>query len=113
MNLILNARDAMLPRGGVLTIKAQESEDAIEIEVADTGKGIEPENLRNIFEAFFTTKVSKNLLSERSGAGLGLAFCKKIIDAHEGRICVESRVGEGSIFKITLPKSHKSQPSNS
>jgi glucokinase len=39
------------------------------------------------------------------GAGLGLAFCKKIIYAHKGRICVESRVGEGSIFKITLPKS--------
>ena len=110
MNLILNARDAMLPRGGVLTIRAQENTDAVEIEVADTGKGIESENLRNIFEPFFTTKVGKNLLSERSGAGLGLAFCRKIIDAHKGRICVESRVGEGSIFKITLPKS---QPGNS
>ena len=105
MNLILNARDAMLPRGGVLTIRARESEDAIEIEVADTGEGIESENLRNIFEAFFTTKVGKNVPSERSGAGLGLAFCKKIIDAHNGRISVESTVGEGSTFKITLPKS--------
>jgi len=105
MNLILNARDAMLPRGGVMTIKARESEDAIEIEVADTGEGIEPENLRNIFEPFFTTRAGKNLPSERSGAGLGLAFCKKIIDAHNGRISVESTVGEGSVFKITLPKS--------
>ncbi len=105
MNLILNARDAMLPRGGVLTIKAQENTDVVEIEVADTGKGIESENLRNIFEPFFTTKAGKNLLSERSGAGLGLAFCKKIIEAHKGRISVESTVGEGSIFKITLPKS--------
>jgi signal transduction histidine kinase len=118
MNLILNARDAMLPapaspdarrgggpRGGVLTIKAQENTDAVEIEVADTGKGIESENLRNIFEPFFTTKAGKNLLSERSGAGLGLAFCKKIIEAHKGRISVESMVGKGSIFKITLPKS--------
>jgi signal transduction histidine kinase len=110
MNLILNARDAMLPRGGVLTIKARESEDATEIELADTGEGIEPENLRNIFEPFFTTRAGKNLPSERSGAGLGLAFCKKIIDAHKGRISVESTVGEGSIFKITLPKS---QPGNS
>jgi signal transduction histidine kinase len=105
MNLILNARDAMLPRGGVLTIKAEEKADTVQIEVADTGKGIEPENLRNIFEPFFTTKAGKNLLSERSGAGLGLAFCKKIIDAHKGRISVESTVGEGSTFKITLPKS--------
>ena len=106
MNLILNARDAMLPRGGVLTIKAQEKADAVQIEVADTGEGIESENLKNIFESFFTTKAGKNLLSERSGAGLGLAFCKKIIDAHGGCICVESKVGEGSTFKITLPKSH-------
>jgi len=110
MNLILNARDAMLPRGGVLTIRAQEDIDAVQIEVADTGEGIEPENLRNTFEPFFTTKVGRDSLSGRSGAGLGLAFCKKIIDAHGGRICIESRVGEGSIFKMTLPKS---QPGNS
>jgi signal transduction histidine kinase len=108
MNMVLNARDAMMPRGGVLTIKAQENADAVMIEVADTGKGIEPEILRNIFEPFFTTKVGKNQLSERSGAGLGLAFCKKIIDAHNGRISVESSVGEGSVFKMTLPKSQPS-----
>jgi signal transduction histidine kinase len=104
MNLVLNARDAMLPRGGVLNIKAEEKAGTVEIEVADTGEGIEPENLKSIFESFFTTKVGKNLLSERSGAGFGLTFCKKIIDAHGGHICVESRVGEGSTFKITLPK---------
>ncbi len=104
MNLILNARDAMLPRGGVLTIKAQERDDAVQIEVSDTGEGIEPENMKNIFESFFTTKANKSLSSEYSGAGLGLAFCKKIIDGHGGCIGVESKVGEGSTFKITLPK---------
>jgi signal transduction histidine kinase len=104
MNLILNARDAMSPRGGVLTIKAQERDDAVQIEFSDTGEGIEPENMKNIFESFFTTKANKTLSSEYSGAGLGLAFCKKIIDGHGGCISVESKVGEGSTFKITLPK---------
>ena len=104
MNLILNARDAMLPRGGVLTIKATEKADAAEIEVTDTGDGIEPADLKNIFGSFFTTKTGKNLPSEYSGAGLGLAFCKKIIDEHNGLISVESKVSQGSKFKITLPK---------
>jgi signal transduction histidine kinase len=104
MNLILNARDAMLPRGGVLTIKAAEKSDAVEIEVADTGEGIEPDDLNNIFESFFTTKTNKSPSYEYSGAGLGLAFCKKIIAEHEGLISVESKPAKGSKFKITLPK---------
>ncbi|MBA7607229.1 Sensor kinase CckA [subsurface metagenome] len=104
MNLILNARDAMLPRGGVLTIKATERSDAVEIEVSDTGDGIEPADLKNIFGSFFTTKTGKNSPSEYSGSGLGLAFCKKIIDGHDGLISVESKVSQGSKFKITLPK---------
>ena len=104
MNLILNARDAMLPRGGILNIKATESNDAVQIEVTDTGCGIEPGDLKNIFESFFTTKTDGNQPSERSGSGLGLAFCKKIIDAHGGCISVESIPSQGSTFKITLPK---------
>lgn len=107
MNLILNARDAMLPRGGLLGIKATEKNNAVEIEVTDTGKGIAPGDLKNIFDSFFTTKTNKNPSSEYSGAGLGLAFCKKIIAEHEGLISVESRPAKGSKFKITLPK-HKS-----
>ncbi len=104
MNLILNARDAMLPRGGILTIKATEKTDTVEIEVTDTGDGIEPADLKNIFGSFFTTKAGKNSPSEYSGSGLGLAFCKKIIDGHDGLISVESKVSQGSKFKITLPK---------
>jgi len=104
MNLILNARDAMLPRGGILNIKATESSDAAQIEVTDTGCGIEPGDLKNIFESFFTTKTDGNQPSERSGSGLGLAFCKKIIDAHGGCVSVESKPAEGSTFRITLPK---------
>jgi two-component system, sporulation sensor kinase E len=104
MNLILNARDAMLPRGGILTIKATEKTDAVEIEVTDTGEGIEPADLKNIFDSFFTTKTNKRSSSKYSGAGLGLAFCKKIIEEHEGLISVESKPTKGSKFKITLPK---------
>ena len=109
MNLILNARDAMLPRGGILTVKATDKSDAVEIEVADTGEGIEPADLNNIFDSFFTTKTNKNSSSKYSGAGLGLAFCKKIIAEHEGLISVESKPAKGSKFKITL---HKPQSGN-
>jgi signal transduction histidine kinase len=122
MNLILNARDAMLSRGGVLTIKAADRGDSVEIKVADTGDGIAPANLSRIFETFFTTK-DKGLKNEtttdesshiagatqagsrsHSGAGLGLAFCKMIVDGHDGCISVESTPGQGSSFCITLPK---------
>jgi signal transduction histidine kinase len=104
MNLILNARDAMLPRGGILGIKATQKSDTVEIEVSDTGEGIEPADLKNIFDSFFTTKTNNNTSSEYSGAGLGLTFCKKIIAEHGGLISVESKPTKGSKFKITLPK---------
>lgn len=104
MNLILNARDAMLPRGGAMTIKVVETSDTVEIEVTDTGDGIESDNLENVFETFFTTKTDKSSTSEYSGTGLGLAFCKKIIDEHKGCISVETKPASGSKFKITLPK---------
>lgn len=105
MNLILNARDAMLPHGGILTIKATETTEQVRIEVADTGKGIEPANLTYIFDSFFTTKTDADSTTKHSGCGLGLAFCKKIIDAHNGLISVESESTKGSTFKIFLPKS--------
>lgn len=104
MNLILNAREAMLPRGGVLTIKAEDTADSVQIELVDTGCGIEPADLERIFEPFFTTKVDKKSPSQRSGSGLGLVFVKKIIDAHGGSISVESKPARGSTFRITLPK---------
>ena len=103
MNLILNARDAMLPRGGVLSIRAAEKTDTLEIEIADSGEGIDPDDLNNIFERFFTTKKDGSP-TEYSGAGLGLAFCKMVVDGHGGSISVESEPGHGSIFKIVLPK---------
>jgi signal transduction histidine kinase len=104
MNLILNARDAMLPHGGVLTVRAAETADTVVIEVADTGEGIDPADLINIFETFYSTKTDKDSPAEYSGAGIGLAFCKMIIDRHKGCISVESKPGQGSTFKIVLPK---------
>jgi len=104
MNLILNAREAMLERGGILCIKAEQRAHAVEITVSDTGEGIEASDLNNIFEPFFTTKKEGKSPSGRLGSGLGLAFCKRVVEAHNGTISVESKPAEGSTFKIVLPK---------
>jgi signal transduction histidine kinase len=102
MNLILNSRDAMLEKGGMLTIIAWTEEATVKIEVSDTGPGIEPELIERIFEPFFTTKKDKKQQMQNSGSGLGLAFCKKIIKSHDGSISVQSEPGKGTSFLITL-----------
>jgi signal transduction histidine kinase len=104
MNLILNARDAMLPRGGVLIIKASDAVDTVQIELSDTGCGIAPADLDKIFQPFFTTKADGKSPSQHSGSGLGLFFVKRIVDDHRGRVLVESKPIGGTTFKITLPK---------
>ncbi len=104
MNLFLNARDAMLPGGGILNVSAIESDQYVEITVADTGKGIPPETLENIFKPFFTTKSGQDSPTSCSGSGVGLAFCKRIIDAHEGDISVTSIPDQGTSFYIRLPR---------
>jgi signal transduction histidine kinase len=105
MNLILNARDSMLPRGGILKITAQEDSSSVRVEISDTGCGIESGDMGNIFETFFTTKTDRTCPARQTGAGLGLAFCKKIIETHGGCISVESEPSYGSTFILTLPKS--------
>ncbi|UCG56927.1 MAG: HAMP domain-containing histidine kinase [Phycisphaerales bacterium] len=104
MNLILNARDAMLPGGGVLTIQASEEADVVRIGVVDTGCGIKPADMDNIFDSFFSTKARGDSPYEYSGSGVGLAFCRRIVDAHDGSISAESEPAKGSTFRITLPK---------
>lgn len=104
MNLILNAREAMLKRGGILRIKAEKNEREVEITVSDTGEGIEASDLKEIFEPFFTTKKEGNSPSGRLGSGLGLALCKRVVEAHDGTISVQSKPTEGSTFKIVLPR---------
>ncbi len=104
LNLITNASDAM-PQGGVLTIKTRQvsppfsSKDGrwLEISITDTGIGITEESKKRIFDPFFTTK------KMGEGTGLGLAICEKIVKEHSGRINVESEVGKGSTFFISIP----------
>ncbi len=103
MNLIINAREAMLPRGGILTITAQNVDNSIAIEITDTGSGISPEDMEKVFQAFFTTKTPTSPAA-RAGAGLGLHFCKEIVESHNGTINVESTPDKGTKFSITLPK---------
>lgn len=105
MNLILNARDAMLSRGGTLKISAEDKSDSVCLQICDTGSGIKPADLENIFDLFFTTKKAAKKSGETSsGSGLGLAFCKKIMDEHHGQINVQSELGKSTVFKLTLPK---------
>jgi signal transduction histidine kinase len=103
VNLVLNARQAM-PAGGRLRIEVRENPaaDTVEIKVSDTGVGIAPEQLRLIFEPFYTTKQPDEY--GRGGSGLGLSVCRQIIEQHHGRIRVESVVGKGSTFTVKLPK---------
>ncbi len=93
-NLILNAAQATTP-GGAVTVKTRPIDGNVEISVIDRGTGIEPGQLENIFNPFFTTK--------KEGVGLGLAIVSKIVDLHGGKIAVESHPGKGSIFRIFLP----------
>ena len=94
-NIFGNAVQAM-PEGGTLSIETENKGHSASIRVADTGMGIPPENIRKLFEPLFTTK--------SRGVGLGLAIVKSMIEAHGGTITVESNVGRGSTFCITLPR---------
>jgi signal transduction histidine kinase len=94
LNLILNALQAM-PAGGDLTIGTAHHNGEVRVRFADTGQGIPPESLEKIFNPFFTTR--------REGTGLGLAITHRIVQGHGGRIEVASRIGEGTVFTMTLP----------
>ena len=94
-NLVHNAIQAM-ESGGKLTITTHQEENGIQVSIKDTGAGIPPELLPQIFDAFFTTK------SAGEGSGLGLHICKKIIDKHQGYIKVDSQPGD-TVFYIGLP----------
>lgn len=104
LNLFLNALQAM-PDGGRLGVKSRANDEFIRIEVSDTGTGIHAENLARIFDPFFTTKKAGE------GTGLGLSMSYGIIKTHRGEITVESEIGKGSVFSISLPI-HESRQSS-
>ena len=103
LNLLINARQAM-PGGGTLVIRLSydEPSELLELVLRDNGCGIPADKLPRIFEPYFTTKQGPDATG-KGGTGLGLAMCRDIIEAHHGRVRVESTVGKGTAFTIWLP----------
>lgn len=103
LNLLLNALHATEP-GGSITIRTEAWEDPrdpaaggkVQVEIADTGRGIQRTDLDKVFEPFFTTRPE--------GSGLGLAICQSIVESHEGKIDLRSRLGQGTIVRVCLPR---------
>ncbi len=105
MNIILNALQAM-PEGGHLRLKAIDHAGLAEITVSDSGTGIEPEVLEKVQQPFFTTK--------QGGTGLGLAICAQLVKVNGGTFEIQSKLGEGTTIRITMPivQAHNKQGEN-
>jgi two-component system, NtrC family, nitrogen regulation sensor histidine kinase NtrY len=99
-NLVLNALDAM-PAGGTLTVRTTESNGNLRIEVADTGKGLTPEECSRLFTPYYTTKLQ--------GTGLGLAIVQSVVSDHHGTISVTSDEGRGTTFRLEFPQRQAGQ----
>ncbi len=97
MNILVNAAQAIDGHGTITIRTRAEHDGGVVIEISDTGRGIPPEQLNRIFDPFFTTK------GIGEGTGLGLSIAYGIINKHQGRIEVQSSVGKGTTFRITLP----------
>jgi two-component system sensor histidine kinase AtoS len=96
LNLMFNAIEAM-PQGGALAVKTllDDADNMLRIAISDSGKGMEPLILNQIFQPFFTTK--------RKGSGLGLSICQRLVDQHGGKISAESAPGKGTVFTLLIP----------
>ena len=96
LNLLKNAIEAM-PDGGKLSVRMSlfDSKESVCVEVSDTGNGISDADLRTIFKPFYSTKPG--------GMGLGLTSCRRVVEEHAGEITAESKLDEGSTFKVILP----------
>ena len=103
LNLLVNARQAM-PQGGRLIIRLSRDPAVgfVDLMVRDTGCGMAPEVMRRMFEPHFSTKSGPDETG-KGGSGLGLSACREIVEAHQGRIRVESALGKGTAITIRLP----------
>jgi PAS domain S-box-containing protein len=104
MNLVMNAVEAMCQIGAghrLLTVSTAVGTDFVEVSVFDTGTGLTHEDKERVFVAFYTTKPE--------GIGMGLSICRSIVEAHDGRIWASDNLPSGSVFRFTLPLSHKGQ----
>jgi signal transduction histidine kinase len=90
-----------MPDGGTITVESKKAGSSVVFKVSDTGTGIPKEIMNNLWSPLFTTKAK--------GMGFGLPICKRMVEAHGGSIRVESAVGKGTTFIITLPINHKTQ----
>jgi len=97
LNLLANAADACNHHGGVITISTWQEGGRVAVAVKDTGVGIKPEEMEEIFRPFYTTK------HEVKGTGLGLSVSYGIVKNHQGEIRVDSQPGEGATFTVLLP----------
>jgi signal transduction histidine kinase len=99
LNVVINATDAMRTvgdRARMLRIESRSLQsNALEVDVTDSGAGIDPKNIERVFDPFFTTK--------STGMGMGLAICRSIVEAHGGALSVSPGSPHGSVFSIVLP----------
>ena len=98
-NAFFNPNNSITARRSFLSLRISDRRQEVLIEVADSGTGIEPENAKRIFEAFFTTK--------SEGMGMGLSICRTIVESHGGRIIVTEGAPYGSVFQVILPGKRK------
>ena len=110
LNLLVNSRQAM-PQGGRLVIRLSHDAETglVDLMVRDTGCGMTPEVMRRMFEAHFSTKRGPDETG-KGGSGLGLSACREIVEAHRGRIRVESAPGRGTAVTIRLPAAAAALP---
>jgi len=110
MNLLINARQAM-SEGGQLVIKLKKNvaNHTVDLSVRDYGPGISQEKLRKIFNPFYSTKAGPDETG-KGGTGVGLSTCKNIIEAHGGKIRVESSLGKGTCFTLMFPMEKQQSP---
>ena len=103
LNLLINARQAM-PNGGqvIVSVGYDEASKMVELSVRDNGSGIPEDQLRRIFDPYFSTKKGPDETG-KGGAGVGLAACRDIMEAHKGKILVASTVGKGTAFTLRIP----------